>query len=87
MYYIPWYIACYITGCAQAGLLDPPGAEVANMFTASERLIQEQSMSVELLELLKSNMQDKTGEKSGWNFEKVHSILHKVQLPVCYYVI
>ena len=46
-----------------------------------------QSMSVELLELLKSNMLDKTGEKSGWNFDKVHSILHKVQLPVCYYVI
>ena len=41
MYYIPWYIACYITCCAQAGLLDPPGAEEANMFTASERLIQE----------------------------------------------
>ena len=50
-----------------------------------------QSKSVELLELLKSNMQDKTGEKitekSGWNFKKAHSILHKVQLPVCFYVI
>ena len=46
-----------------------------------------QSMSVELLELLKSNMQDKTGEKSGWNFEKEHSILHKIHLPVCFYVI
>ena len=41
-----------------------------------------QSMSVKLLELLKSNMPDKTGEKSGWNFERAHSILHKVQLPV-----
>ena len=41
MCYIPWYIACYITCCVQAGLLDPPDAEAANMFTASERLIQE----------------------------------------------
>ena len=46
-----------------------------------------QSMSVELLELLKSNLPDKTGEKSGWNFENAHSSLHKVQLPVYYYVI
>ena len=45
-----------------------------------------QSMSVELLELLKSNMQDKTGEKSGWNFKKAHSIMHKVQLPVSTYI-
>ena len=37
-----------------------------------------QQMSIELLELLKSNMPEKTGEASGWNFEKAHSILHKV---------
>ena len=41
MCYIPWYIACYITCFLQAGLLDPPDAEELNMFTASERLIQE----------------------------------------------
>ena len=41
MCYIPWYIACYLTSFLQAGLLDPPDAEAANMFTASERLIQE----------------------------------------------
>ena len=35
-----------------------------------------QRMSIELLELLKSNMPDKTGEASGWNFEKAHRILH-----------
>ena len=35
-------------------------------------------MSVELLELLKSNMPDKTGESHGWKIEKAHSILHKV---------
>ena len=74
MCYIPWYIACYITCFLQAGLLD------------CEKL---QSMSVELLELLKSNMLDKTGEKSSWNFEKAHSILHKVQLrlPVCFFML
>ena len=33
-------------------------------------------MSVELLELLKENMPEKTGEESGWKFEKAHSILH-----------
>ena len=38
-----------------------------------------QAMSVELLELLKANMPHKTGEKSGWNFEKAHSILHKAR--------
>jgi len=37
------------------------------------------NMSVELLELLKRNMPEKTGEESGWNFEKAHSILHKVR--------
>ena len=41
MCYIPWYIACYITCFLQAGLLDPPDAEAANMLTASDRLIQE----------------------------------------------
>ena len=37
-------------------------------------------MSVELLEMLKSNIPEKTGEKSGWKIEKAHSILHKVCL-------
>jgi hypothetical protein len=34
--------------------------------------------AVDLLDLLKKNLPDKTGEKAGWNFEKAHSILHKV---------
>ena len=38
------------------------------------------SMSIVLLESLKSNTPDKMGEASGWNFEKAHSILHKVQI-------
>jgi len=38
------------------------------------------AMSVELLEMLKSNIPEKTGEKSGWKIEKAHSILHKVYL-------
>ena len=44
-----------------------------------EGLDKLQAMSVELLELLKANMPHKTGEKSGWNFEKAHCILHKVR--------
>jgi len=44
-----------------------------------EGLDKLQAMSVELLELLKANMPHKTGEKSGWNFEKAHSILHKAR--------
>jgi hypothetical protein len=36
------------------------------------------AMSVELLELLKTNMPEKTGQASGWKIEKAHSILHKV---------
>jgi hypothetical protein len=44
-------------------------------------------LTVELLELLKSNMPDKIGEISGWKIKKAHSILHKVLLyaahPVC----
>ena len=35
--------------------------------------------AVALLDLLKQKLPDKTGEKSGWNFEKTHSILHKVR--------
>ena len=37
------------------------------------------ALSVELLELLKDNMPYRTGGPEGWNFEKVHSILHKVR--------
>ena len=32
---ILWYIACYITSYVQAGLLDPPDAEAARLFTAN----------------------------------------------------
>jgi len=35
-----------------------------------------QQNSVELLELLKSNLPEKNGDASGWNFERAHSILH-----------
>ena len=47
-------------------------------------LVQLQSSSAELLELLKSNLPDKTGEAAGWNFEKAHSILHKVREILLY---
>ena len=36
-------------------------------------------MSAELLDLLKENMPDKTGQESGWKIEKAHSILHKAR--------
>ena len=45
---------------------------------ASE-LVSLQRSSVELLELLKSNLPERIGKATGWNFEKAHSILHKVR--------
>ena len=38
-----------------------------------------QRRSVELFKLLKSNLPIREGGKQGWNFEKAHSILHKVR--------
>ena len=38
-----------------------------------------QEMAVELLDLLKRNLPDKCGEKGRWNFDKAHSLLHKVR--------
>ena len=35
--------------------------------------------SVSLLEMLKSHLPDRVGGAKGWNFEKAHSILHKVR--------
>ena len=35
--------------------------------------------AIDLLDLLRKNLPDKTGEKAKWNFEKAHSILHKVR--------
>jgi hypothetical protein len=37
-----------------------------------------QQKAIDLLDLLQQNLPDKTGEKGKWNFEKAHSILHKV---------
>ena len=42
-----------------------------------------QKAAVDLLEVLKRNLPDKCGEESGWNFEKAHSILHKVSKIFC----
>jgi hypothetical protein len=39
--------------------------------------INQQKNSVDLLEILKSNLPEKNGQISGWKFEKEHSILHK----------
>ena len=38
----------------------------------------EKQIPVAVGELLKKNLPDRCGKASGWNFKKVHSILHKV---------
>jgi len=45
----------------------------------AEGLEKLHALSVELLDLLQENMPDRTGGVKGWNFEKAHSILHKVR--------
>ena len=35
--------------------------------------------AIDLPDILQKNLPDKTGEKAKWNFEKAHSILHKVR--------
>ncbi len=54
----------------------------------SEGLERLHEMSMELLEMLKSNIPEKTGEQSGWKIEKAHSILHKVRMSygICHHV-
>ena len=52
-----------------------------NMASRQSRIPQDElaelhDKAVDLLDLLKQKLPDKTGEKSGWNFEKAHSILH-----------
>ena len=37
-----------------------------------------QQKAVDLLDMLQQHLTDKTGKKGKWNFEKAHSILHKV---------
>ncbi len=46
-----------------------PGAELPEL----------QQKAIDLLDLLQKNLPDKTREKAKWNFEKEHSILHKVR--------
>ena len=45
----------------------------------ADKLKKLQDQSVSLLELLKTNLPVKSGERSAWKFEKAHSILHKVR--------
>jgi hypothetical protein len=45
----------------------------------ADKLRKLQDQSVSLLELLKTNLPEKSGEASAWKFEKEHSILHKVR--------
>ena len=48
-------------------------------FIPESELPEVQQAAVDLLESLKRNLPDKCGEASAWNFEKAHSILHKVR--------
>jgi hypothetical protein len=41
-------------------------------------LLELQHKAVDFLDMLQETLADKTGEKGKWNFEKAHSILHKV---------
>ena len=55
-----------------------------NMATRQSRISEAelpelQQKAVDLLDILQENLPDKTGEKRKWNFEKAHSILHKVR--------
>ncbi len=45
---------------------------------AESELPELQQTAVDLLYILQKNLPDKTGEKEKCNFEKAHSILHKV---------
>ena len=54
------------------------------MATCQSRIVESelpelQQKAVDLLDMLQEYLPDKTGEKGKWNFEKAHSILHKVR--------
>jgi hypothetical protein len=54
-----------------------------NMATCQSRILESelpelQQKAVDLLDMLQGHLPDKTGKKGKWNFEKAHSILHKV---------
>ena len=47
-------------------------------------LVKLRDLAVELLEVVKTNMPMKSGEKNAWKFEKAHSLLHKVRYRMRY---
>ena len=47
-------------------------------------LVKLRELAIELLELFKTNMPNKSGEKNAWKFEKAHSLLHKVRYRMRY---
>ena len=47
-------------------------------------LVKLRELAIELLELFKTNMPNKSGEKNAWKFEKAHSLLHKVRYRMLY---
>jgi hypothetical protein len=55
-----------------------------NMAARQSRILESelpelQQKAVDLLDMLNEHLPEKTGEKGKWNFEKAHSILHKVR--------
>jgi len=47
-------------------------------------LVKLLELATEVLELVKTNMPHKSGKKNAWNFEKAHSLLHKVRYRMRY---
>ena len=57
-----WNMASRQSGIPESGLPD----------------LHQKAIDILASDLMQKNLPDKTGEKAKWNFEKAHSILHKV---------
>lgn len=47
-------------------------------------LVKLRELAIDVLEKVKANMPEKCGERQAWNFEKAHSLLHKVRYRIRY---
>ena len=47
-------------------------------------LVHLRDLAIDVLEKVKANMPEKSGEKQAWKFEKAHSLLHKVRYRIRY---
>ena len=87
------YTGCIHASLARTPLVEEPSKKLIQAHLAAlkwhlqsrkfemtaETLQKLQDMSVSLIELLKTNLPEKSGEVNAWKFEKAHSILHKVR--------